>query len=105
MGEMMVCFNNSINCRVESIKANMYHNDKEYIESCKDYIIDSIMIQFDYCDNGDMICFRDATGINGIGSNIIHVNEKSSEKNVNLLIQELNDTYDKIRNIKDEYKI
>ncbi|MCI8669704.1 MAG: hypothetical protein HFI34_09320 [Lachnospiraceae bacterium] len=66
----------------------------------KDEITKGVMKLFDICENGKVVRFGDALSRDGIITNIVYTDEKSNEYKINVLIQKLNDSYNKICNIK-----
>lgn len=54
-----------------------------------------------YFENGDIVIYRDssATVLDGIITNIIHVNEKTQNGRISSLVQQLNNLYNEICNI------
>lgn len=80
-------------------------NPQEYLE-CeveKNDIMKGIIKEVDFYDNGNLISYRDRGTIDGIITNIIRSNATSTNNKTNRLIRELNDSYNKICNIKNEF--
>ena len=50
-----------------------------------------------FYENGNIILYRDGGIRDGLITNVIHVNGYSSKKEINRLIQQVNDWYGKIR--------
>lgn len=84
----------------ELIDASVKNYDKEYIEYFENEIVKNVMNEFTFHENGNIISFRDTYCKNGIITNIVFVKEKTKSPKINNLIDELNDLYDKIVNIK-----
>ena len=61
------------------------------------------MKYFDYNDDGNIVSFSDTLNTKGIITNIVYVDAESSNPLINHLIEELNNLFDKIVNIKMKY--
>ena len=61
---------------------------------------DKIDSHIDYFGDGEIICYRTPDAKDGIVTNLVLVNATSKDVQTNHLIQEVNEIYDKIRNIK-----
>lgn len=72
-------------------------DEEEYVKSCVDSTINNIMKEVHFYENGNIILYRDGEIRDGLITNVIHVNEHSSKKEINCLIQQINDWYGKIR--------
>ena len=72
-------------------------DEEEYVKSCVDSTINSIMKEARFYENGNIILYRDGGIRDGLITNVIHVNGYSSKKEINRLIQQVNDWYGKIR--------
>lgn len=82
---------------------NYYKNlDMYYMqaEKIKDDTIKRILRNIDYFGDGEIICYRTPDAKDGIVTNLVLVNATSKDVQTNHLIQELNESYDKIRNIR-----
>ena len=55
-----------------------------------------------FSENGNIVSFRDPLAVTGIITNIANVTKESKDDQVNRLIERLNKSYNKIRNIKTE---
>ena len=58
--------------------------------------------EFDFFEDGNIVSFRDCFAVTGIITNIANVTKESKDDQVNSLIERLNRSYNKIRNIKTE---
>lgn len=74
--------------------------DEEWVKSCVDSAISSIVEKTNFYENGNIILYRDGDMRDGLITNIIRVNENSGKKEIECLIQEVNDLYSKIREKK-----
>lgn len=70
--------------------------DQEYFK-CD--IINGIMRELDFYDNGDLVSYRDTGARDGIITNLVRVKSASNDPKTGHLIQELNELYYKIKNI------
>ena len=68
-------------------------------EPFKKNIIKSIVRDLVYYNDGELVSYRTVHAKDGIITNLVRVTAKSEEGNTNRLIQEVNETYDKILNI------
>ncbi len=105
--DMMIC--NQSSFLEPALKKAIDHNVKTYqklvsliTESIKNgcYRDDNWQKEFDFYENGDIISFRDTYSKTGIITNLIRTKKKSTEPCINHLIAQLNDSYNKVRNIK-----
>ncbi len=80
-------------------RAGVIHREKGYenIESYADTMAKGIMDDGVFWDNGSIIIYRDGGSGLGLLTNLVHVDEKSDKTEINSMIQEVNDWYDKIR--------
>lgn len=74
--------------------------DEEWVKSCVDSTISGIVEETDFYENGNIIRYRDGGTQDGLITNIIRVNENSDKKEIECLIQKVNDLYSKIREKK-----
>lgn len=72
-------------------------DEEDYEKSCVDSTINSIMKEVRFYEDGNIILYRDGGIRDGLITNIIHVNGHSGKKEMNRLIQQVNDWYGKIR--------
>lgn len=70
--------------------------DEEHVKACVDSTISGIMKEIKYYEDGSILIYRDGGMRAGLITNIIYINEHSSKKEINDLIQEVNDWYSKI---------
>ena len=94
---------NAIGSRLEEEKKLMYGLQDIYIDHMRSRITENVWNQIDFYEHANIISFNDRLERNGTIINIIHVNEKSNDKNISSLIQELNDSYDRICMIKNSW--
>ncbi len=66
----------------------------------KNVVDKAIYRELDFYDDGNMVSMRSHNAKDGIVTNIIKVNTKSDNAEVNALIDELNELFEKIHNIK-----
>lgn len=78
-------------------KEGVLHRNEEYITSCVEDIINGIVKDMDFYENGSIISYRDGGTRDGVITNIIQVNKDSGKKEINSLIRKVNDWYNKIR--------
>lgn len=81
-------------------KAGVLHGNEEYVKSCVDSTISGIVEESNFYENGSIILYRDGGMRDGLITNIIRVNENSGKKEIECLIQKVNDLYSKIREKK-----
>lgn len=81
-------------------KAGVLHGNVEYVKSCVDSTISGIVEETNFYENGSIILYRDGGMRDGLITNIIRVNENSDKKEIECLIQKVNDLYSKIREKK-----
>lgn len=74
--------------------------DEEWVKSCVDSTISGIVEETNFYENGSIILYRDGSMQDGLITNIIHVNENSGKRDINCLIQKVNEWYNKIREKK-----
>lgn len=55
-----------------------------------------------FSENGNIVSFRDPLAVTGIITNIANVTKESKDAQVNVLIEQLNKSYNKVRNIRAE---
>jgi hypothetical protein len=77
-------------------------NSDQFMKNHKDKMIEGIMRDFGFLDDGDIVNFSEAVTAkrDGIVSNIVHTHEKSNDDKIIPLIKQLNNLYRDIRNIK-----
>lgn len=68
-------------------------------DKLKANIINCILRDIDYFDDGNIINYRTITGKGGIITNLIKVNSSSDNAQLEKLIREVNETYNAIKNI------
>lgn len=78
--------------------------DAEYLKRCRPVAVDSVLKDFDYNENGQIISFRGFTVGMGIVTNIAYTDTESKDVKLQYLINELNEYFDKIVDIADEYR-
>ncbi len=69
----------------------------EYVKSCVEGTINSIMEHTRFFENGSIIIYRDGGTRDGLVANIIHISENSDKREISSMIQEVNEWYNKIR--------
>lgn len=74
--------------------------DEDWVISCVDSTISGIVEKTNFYENGSIILYRDGGMRDGLITNIIHVNENSGKRDINCLIQKVNEWYNKIREKK-----
>lgn len=77
------------------------YRDMENIKTAyMDEIKSDIMSAISFYDNGSIVIYRDMSKNvkDGMVTNVIHAKEKSNDRKISSLIQDLNGLYDKIRN-------
>ena len=86
------------------VKCHRELTENEIVNKMTDEVTNGIMNEitrgFQFYENGDIVSYRDTAVevMDGIITNVIHVNGKSKNEKTNSLIQELNDLYEEIRN-------
>ncbi len=58
--------------------------------------------EVDFHEKGNIVQFRDSLAVTGIITNIAKTTKKSADSQINQLIKKLNDSYNGIKNIKEE---
>lgn len=84
------------------ISASINYYDKEYVKHFKNEIHQTVMKEFDFYENGNIVSFRDTYARDGIITNIVFIKEKSKETKINNLIDDTNDLYNRIKNISKQ---
>lgn len=79
--------------------------DVEYLEQCRPGVIDSVINDFEFNENGRIIAFRGFTVGTGIVTNIACTDAKSKDVKIQYLIDELNEYFDKIIDIASDYRL
>lgn len=79
--------------------------DAEYLKQCRPVAIDSVLSDFNYNENGQIIFFRGFAVGMGIVTNIACTDAESKEVKIQYLINELNEYFNKIVDITDEYRM
>lgn len=79
--------------------------DAEYLKRCRPAIIDNVLRDFKYNENGQFISFREFAAGMGIVTNIAHTDAESKDVKIQYLIKELNEYFNKIVHITDEYRM
>lgn len=77
--------------------------DAEYLEKVRLDVIQRVLGDFDYNESGNIISFRGFVSGVGIVTNIVSVDAVSKDVRLQNLIDELNDYFDKIIDIDEEY--
>lgn len=85
------------------ITTNLDRCNFEHTEYYEKEITKSVLKYFDYIDDGNIVSFSDTLNTKGIITNIVYVDAESSNPLINHLIEELNNLFDKIINIKKKY--
>ncbi len=85
------------------ITTNLDRCNFEHTEYYEKEITKSVVKYFDYIDDGNIVSFSDTLNTKGIITNIVYVDAESSNPLINHLIEELNNLFDKIINIKKKY--
>lgn len=85
------------------IATNLDRCNFEHTEYYEKEITKSVLKYFDYNDDGNIVSFSDTLNTKGIITNIVYVDAESSNPLINHLIEELNNLFDKIINIKKKY--
>jgi hypothetical protein len=92
----------------------MIEHNKWVLKEINDLIDDSVKNgwyteddwkkEYDFYDNGNIVSFRDTFAVKGMITNVVHATKTSKKDDTNKLIKELNRTYNKIKNLKEEKK-
>lgn len=85
------------------ITTNLDRCNFEHTEYYEKEITKLVLKYFDYNDDGNIVSFSDTLNTKGIITNIVYVDAESSNPLINHLIEELNNLFDKIVNIKNKY--
>lgn len=85
------------------IATNLDRCNFEHTEYYEKEITKSVLKYFDYNDDGNIVSFSDTLNTKRIITNIVYVDAESSNPLINHLIEELNNLFDKIVNIKMKY--
>lgn len=85
------------------IRTNLDRCNFERTEYYEKEITKLVLKYFDYNDDGNIVSFSDTLNTKGIITNIVYVDAESSNPLINHLIEELNNLFDKIVNIKMKY--
>lgn len=85
------------------ITTNLDRCNFEHTEYYEKEITKLVLKYFDYNDDGNIVSFSDTLNTKGIITNIVYVDAESSNPLINHLIEELNNLFDKIVNIKMKY--
>lgn len=97
--------NKTIKIAIEKELELYNFGDDEYLERCKPGAIKSVLEYFDFNKKGRIISFWGRTADLGIVTNIACVKEKSKDVKIQYLIEELNEWFDKIVGVADEYTV
>lgn len=79
--------------------------DAEYLEQCKPSAVNSVLSNFDFNESGQIISFRGLFVGMGIVTNIARTDAESKDFKVQYLINELNESFNKVVDITDEYRM
>lgn len=79
--------------------------DTEYLKQYRLGIIGRVLSDFDFNEKGQIISFRGFTVGMGIVTNIAYTDAESKDVKIQYLIDELNGYYDKVVDIRDEYRM
>lgn len=90
----MIAYNNSVYKKLTDLIKQSVENGCYYGGDWKN--------EFDFYKNGNIVSFCDTLAVTGIITNIAHVTRKSKNDEINELIEQLNKSYDRIKNLKTE---
>ena len=89
-------------CRLVDDTMTFYTEKHNYCEPDKKQIFKRIMKEVSFNKSESFVSYRDTAQRCGMLTNIFNLNVKSESREITLLIKELNDLYEKIRNLKYE---
>lgn len=91
------------NCITTNLDRYNIEHTEYYEKVIKPQMVESLLKRFEYYDDGNIVSFSDTLNTKGIITNIVYVDAESSNPLINHLIEELNNLFDKIVNIKMKY--
>lgn len=92
-----------IEAGIENLLNQFNFYGSEYMELRKPDLIKEITREFSYYENGNIVSFRTYYNSAGIITNIIHTESTSKNPKLQYLINELNNLFEKITNIENEF--
>lgn len=92
---------NAVQNYIELSKQHQFNqfDDQDYINTIKPVLMNRVMENFSFSENGNIVRYRCDFSSDGIVTNISNVSRKSRNIQTNYLINELNDLFERIKNI------
>lgn len=92
-----------IDATIARFNFNNIDDLKDIINDIKRERINNTLQEFNYYENGNIISFRNPMYSKGIITNIVHSEKGSKSPKIQSLIEKMNETFNRIKNIKNEY--